>query len=123
MASLFGFRARNPARDRETDRIRFMRLATLIDEMAGQISSERAGLQKRYGESSANAGFLMAALDNDEAAPASSTRLDTLTEEILNCERRLAALSRQLQLLDELRGQAEGLLDDARPRISAGDAA
>jgi small-conductance mechanosensitive channel len=95
----------------------------LMDEIAGQIRSERDGLQKRYSESSANAGFLMAALDNDEAAPASSARLDTLTDELLNCERRLAALSRQLQLLDEVRRQAEGLLDDASPQASTGDAA
>ena len=122
MPLLFGFRTRNPSRDRETDEARFTRLATLIDEIAAQIRAERAGLEKRYLDASANAGFLMAAMDNDEGPQHSSARLDAMTSDVLNCERRLDALSRQVALLEDLRKRAEGLLGEASSHKDDGEA-
>ena len=121
MALLFGFRTRSPSRDQETDRARFTRLATLIDEIAGQIRAERAGLEKRYLDAAANAGFLMAAMDNDEGPQHSSARLDAMTNDVLNCERRLDALSRQIMLVEDLRKRAEGLLEDAPSQQEDGE--
>jgi len=112
LASLFGFRTRNPQRDRETDRERYERLESLLAEMAAQIAAERSGLERRYRESSANAGFLADAIDNEEAASGSSARLDAMTDDLINCERRLAALSRQIAVVEDLRTRARSLFPD-----------
>jgi len=112
LASLFGFRTRNPQRDRETDRERYERLESLLAEMAAQIAAERGGLERRYRESSANAGFLADAIDNEEAASGSSARLDAMTDDLINCERRLAALSRQIAVVEDLRTRARSLFSD-----------
>lgn len=112
MASLFGFRTRSPSRDRETDSMRFGRLTALLDEMKSQIEAEKAGLEKRYGDASANAGFLMDAMDSEEVSSRSSSRLDALTEDVLNCERRLETLARQVALIEDIRKRAQGFLHD-----------
>ncbi|WEX08168.1 hypothetical protein [Chelativorans sp. AA-79] len=114
MASLFGFRTRSPDRDRDTDRERHMRLDGVMQEIALQMLAERTGLERRYRESSANAGFLVDAMDNDEAASGSSARLDAMTDDLINCERRLAALSRQMALMEDLRRQAQDLVEEDR---------
>ena len=126
MASLFGFRTRSPQRDRETDRERFARLDNLLEEIAAQISAERNGLERRYSESSVNAGFLADAIDNEEAATGYSARLAAMTDDLINYENRLAALSRQIALLHDLRARSRAIFQeqneaDSVPKKASGD--
>jgi len=111
LASLFGFKTRSPERDRDTDRERLARLSAFLGEMADQIAAERTGLERRYREASTNAGFLADAMENEEVSAGSSHRLDAMTDDMLNYERRLAALSRQIGVVEDLRARAQALLD------------
>lgn len=103
MASVFPFKTRRLERDDETDEARFKRLASLVAEVAAEIDAERAGLEARYGSETADAGFLLEALANDEVSRRSAVRAERLTSSILRCEQRLAALSRHAGLMNELR--------------------
>lgn len=114
MASLFGFRTRSPSRDRETDDLRFTRLTRLIEQTTMEINAERQGLEKRYRDTSNDAGFLISAMENDDASPRSSAQLDELTSAILASERRLAVLALQGELMDELRRKVDQFLAQMR---------
>ena len=100
---LLNFRTRSPERDDATDARRFDRLARLLDELTGEISAERSGLERRYKAATADAAFLVEAVENEDAPERSKDRVDDLTASILNCERRLALLSHQASVLDEFR--------------------
>lgn len=101
--AIFGFRIRNPGRDDATDARRFDRLARLLDEISGEISVERSGLERRYRSATTDAAFLVEAMENDGAADRSDNRVEELTASIINCERRLDVLSRQASILGEFR--------------------
>src|SRR4051794_102572 len=103
MASIFGFRSRDPARDRQADISRLDRLATLFEQIAAEIEAERAGLESRYRKTAANAAFLVEAMENGSASDKRSSEVSALTKSILDCERRIAALSRQNGMIRELR--------------------
>jgi hypothetical protein len=111
MASMFGFKSRGPARDRETDTLRHDRLAKLLDQVAAEIAAEREGLEARYNAASTNAAFLVEATENDAAPAHASARVNELTASILNCERRISVLARQLALMKQFRELLTGFLD------------
>lgn len=121
MASIFGFRSRDPARDRQTDGSRLDRLARLFEQIAAEIETERAGLENRYRTKSTNAAFLVEAMENGSASDRRSSEVSALTESILNCERRIAALSRQNGMMKEIRHSLDvvfhedGASDSATP--------
>ena len=96
MVSMFSFRSRGPSRDRETDTLR-------LDQVAAEIAAERKGLEDRYNAASTNAAFLIEATENDAAPVRASARVNELTASILNCERRIAVLARQLTLMKQFR--------------------
>jgi hypothetical protein len=117
MASIFPFRTRRRERDEETDEARFTRLASVVAQIAAEIETERTGLETRYRSETADAGFLLEALANDDASVRSSVRAEHLTSSILRCEQRLATLAGHAGLMTELqlllqshgcRGSAEG---------------
>lgn len=112
MASIFGFRSRDPARDRQTDLSRFDRLAKLLDQIAGEIEAEKTGLENRYRSKATNAAFLVEAMENGSASASRSSEVTELTNSILNCERRIAALTRQNSLMKELRHSIDGIIDE-----------
>ncbi|MFC3327231.1 hypothetical protein [Mesorhizobium cantuariense] len=112
MASIFGFRSRDPARDRQTDVSRLDRLAKLFEQIAAEIESERAGLENRYRTKATNAAFLVEAMENGSASDRRSSEVSALTESILNCERRIAALSRQDGMMKELRHSLDTVFDE-----------
>ncbi|MBZ9809522.1 hypothetical protein LB542_04850 [Mesorhizobium sp. BR1-1-9] len=112
MASIFGFRSRNPARDRQTDISRLDRLAKLFEQIAAEIEAERNGLENRYKATAANAAFLVEAMENGSASARRSAEVDELTTSILNCERRIAALSRQNGMVRELRRSLDMVFDE-----------
>ncbi|WP_136617484.1 MULTISPECIES: hypothetical protein [Mesorhizobium] len=112
MASIFGFRSRDPARDRQADVSRLDRLAKLFEQIATEIEAERAGLENRYRTTATNAAFLVEAMENGSASDRRSSEVSALTTSILNCERRIAALSRQDGMMKELRHSLDTVFDE-----------
>ena len=102
-----GFRTREPLRDRSTDLQRLDRLRSAMQQISDDIIAEARGLEGRYARECGDAGFLMDAIDNDHLPEARTDRLDGLSTSILNCERRLAHLSSQLELMRRLRDSLE----------------
>lgn len=102
MSFTLRFRFRSPDRDCETDTRRFGQLLGQLELAAAAILSERDGLEKRYRSAMDDAAFMAEALENDEAPPSQSIRIDELTRSIMNCQERLKLLSDQLELIDEL---------------------
>jgi len=102
MASVSGFKTRNAERDRETDLGRLSRMKSFLEQVASEIEAERAGLETRYRNEVSDAGFLLGAIDNDEAPARSAARADALTASIMRCERRLETLGRQVELMREI---------------------
>lgn len=116
MASIFGFRSRNPVRDRETDLQRFDRLAKLFDQIAAEIETEKAGLENRYSSTAANAAFLVEAMENGSASTSKGSDVSAMTNSILNCERRIAELARQKGLMKQLRHSLDAIVGDGPGR-------
>jgi len=112
MASIFGFRSRDPARDRQTDVSRLDRLAKLFEQIAAEIEAERAGLENRYRTNATNAAFLVEAIENGSGSDRRLSEVSALTKSILNCERRIAALSRQNGMMKELRHSLDMVFDE-----------
>ena len=112
MASIFGFRSRNPARDRQTDLQRFDRLAKLFDQIAAEIEAEKIGLENRYRSTATNAAFLVEAMENGSTSSGKQSEVSAMTSAILNCERRIAELARQNGLMKELRHSLDAIVDD-----------
>ncbi|TIO06677.1 hypothetical protein [Mesorhizobium sp.] len=122
MASIFGFRSRNPARDRQTDISRLDRLARLLDQIAAEVDAEKNGLENRYRTKATNAAFLVEAMENGATSSSRSSEVSELTKSILNYERRIAALSRQNELMKELRHSVAAIFDENEPRGAAAKA-
>ncbi|WP_214472397.1 hypothetical protein [Mesorhizobium sp. dw_380] len=119
MASIFGFRSRDPARDRQADISRLDRLAKLFEQIAAEIEAEKTGLESRYRKTATNAAFLVEAMENGSASERRSSEVSGLTQSILNCERRIAALSRQNVMMKEVRHSLDMVFDDAEASGSA----
>ncbi|AZO10058.1 MULTISPECIES: hypothetical protein [unclassified Mesorhizobium] len=119
MASIFGFRTRNPGRDRQTDLQRFDRLAKMFDQISAEIEAEKTGLENRYRSTATNAAFLMEAMENGSASSSKSSDVNTMTDTILNYERRIAELARQNGLMKELRHSLDAIVDESSPAGSA----
>lgn len=122
MASIFGFRSRDPVRDRQTDISRLDRLAKLLDQIAAEVEAEKNGLENRYRTKATNAAFLVEAMENGAASPSTSSEVSELTKSILNYERRIATLSRQNELMKELRHSLAAIFDENEPRGTAAKA-
>ncbi|TSE11897.1 hypothetical protein C1D09_011925 [Mesorhizobium intechi] len=119
MASIFGFRSRDPARDRQADIARLDRLAKLFEQIAAEIAAEKTGLESRYRKTATNAAFLVEAMENGSVSEKRSSEVSALTQSILNCERRIAALSRQHGLMKELRHSLDKVFDEGGASASA----
>jgi small-conductance mechanosensitive channel len=113
MAPIFGFRSRDPARDRQTDISRLDRLAKLLDQIAAEVEAEKNGLENRYRTKATNAAFLVEAMENGAASSSRSSEVSELTKSILNYERRIAALARQNELMKDLRHSLDAIFDES----------
>ena len=112
MASIFGFRSRDPARDKQTDLARFDRLAKLLDQIAAEIAAEKTGLEARYRSKSTNAAFLVESMENGSASASKQSEVGNLTKSILNCEQRIAELVRQTSRMKELRHSLDAIVEE-----------
>jgi hypothetical protein len=100
------FRTRSADRDRAADEARWTSVTSSITEALEGARRERDGLQRRYGQVQSNAAFLY---DGDTGESGGPEALGRMEDELLAAERRLAALSRQIELLQELSGTANRL--------------
>lgn len=123
MASIFGFRSRDPARDRQTDVSRLDRLAKLFEQIAAEIEAEKTGLESRYRKTSTNAAFLVEAMENGSSSDRRSSEVSALTRSILNSERRITALSRQNGMLEQLRHSLDMVFDENANALETGEQA
>lgn len=122
MASLFGFRSRDPARDKQTDLARFDRLAKLLDQITAEIAAEKTGLEARYRSKSTNAAFLVESMENGSASARKLSEVGELTKSILNCEQRIAELVRQTSRMKELRHSLDAIVgEDGQSSDSHGE--
>lgn len=113
MASIFAFKTRHPDRDRQTDGVRFEELMRTLSQLAGEIDAEKTGIRNRYEAVSANAAFLVEAMDNEAVSSRRATEMDQLTEALKNCLRRVETLSRQGEFVAEMRRMVHGFVADA----------
>lgn len=115
MASIFAFRTRSPDRDRQTDEARFGQLSRALDELAAGIEAERTGIRSRYEAVSANAAFLVEAMDNSAAVSAQRVgEMNQLTESLKACLRRIEVLGRQKDFVSGLRHSLDIFVDEGR---------
>ncbi|ESY11306.1 hypothetical protein NKK48_19885 [Mesorhizobium sp. C386A] len=122
MASIFGFRSRDPARDKQTDLARFDRLAKLLDQITAEIAAEKTGLEARYRSKSTNAAFLVESMENGSASASKLSEVGELTKSILNCEQRIAELVRQTSRMKELRHSLDAIVgEDGQSSDSHGE--
>jgi hypothetical protein len=112
MASIFGFRSRDPARDKQTDLARFDRLAKLLDQITAEIAAEKTGLENRYRSKSTNAAFLVESMENGSTSASKASEVGELTKSILNCEQRIAELVRQTSRMKELRHSLDAIVEE-----------
>lgn len=101
--SVFGFKTRNPDRDRQTDADRFQRVQEMLSGISEEMEREKAGLEKRYGAVAADAAFLFEALENEADPETDSGRITQLTSTLQSCERRIAALKKQMLFMEDCR--------------------
>jgi hypothetical protein len=104
--ALFGFRIRNPARDRQTDENRLERLRRMLRAFQADIEHERDGLRTRYEGIMADAAFSQQALEDDRADPTISSRIDDMTDTMIRYDKRLARLESQIAFVTGLDREA-----------------
>ncbi|WP_395446901.1 hypothetical protein ACHMW7_17690 [Aminobacter sp. UC22_36] len=114
MASIFAFRTRSLDRDRQTDETRFGQLSRALDELAAGIETERTGIRSRYEAVSANAAFLVEAIDNSAVSAQRAGEMDQLTESLKACLRRIEVLGRQKDFVSGLRHSLDTFVDEGR---------
>lgn len=117
MTSILAFRTRTPDRDWETDRVRFEQLARSLDQLASEIEAEKTGIRSRYEAVSANAAFLVEAIDNDAVSSRRAAEMDQLTEALKNCLRRIEVLGRQTEFVAGLRHSVDMFAADGRETV------
>lgn len=100
------FRTRSADRDRAADEARWTSVTGSITEALEGARRERDGLQRRYGQVQSNAAFLY---DGEAGEPGEPEALGRMENELLAAERRLTALSHQIELLEQLSGTADRL--------------
>lgn len=114
MASIFAFRTRSPDRDRQTDEARFGQLSRALDELAAGIEAERTGIRNRYEAVSANAAFLVEAMENSAVSVLRAREMDQMTESLKAGLRRIEALGRQKDFVAGLRHSLDIFADEGR---------
>lgn len=114
---LFGFRTRNPQRDRDTDLGRLDRLFGLLRQLRAEAEAERSGLEARYEKAQASAAFALEAFDNGGGEELSS-KADDLTLSMRRYHGRIANLEKQIAFMERTESEArafyEALADPAR---------
>lgn len=96
------FFTRAPGRDRQTDASRMSRLHRSVARIRQELADEREGLVRRRRLASADAAFSQERIEGGRDQDGLSAHVDDLTDHLVNCSRRIAALDRQFAFVDQL---------------------
>lgn len=99
---MFFFKARNPDRDKTSDKARLDALVRQVDEVRSGVMRERRGLERRYADWLGEASHLVDTGydgDRDEAAERDLSRVESNAQ---YASRRMAELDRHMSALDGL---------------------
>ncbi|MEO3998801.1 hypothetical protein [Mesorhizobium sp. CAU 1732] len=94
-------------------------MLSAIESTRAAIVAERDGLQQRYKAVSSDAGFLDDAIGNGETSPANAAKIDQMATTMINYERRVADLSRQIETLDALIRHTDDVTGSHVPKKTA----
>lgn len=111
---MFGFSTRSLGRDRETDYSRFTRMQTTLGQVLAEIEREKAGLRKRFTDTSADAALTLEAMSGQNDTIAYESRLDDLTVSIQGYEQRIMFLDTQLEFVEGILGSIGSFIRDHR---------
>lgn len=111
----FGFRTRDPARDRDTDAERQGRLTRCLGQLRSEIEGEAQGLRTRYEHAQTSAAFAQQAAE-DEGDTRLALKADRSALAMSRYSERLADLRRQVELLGKIELEASDLTKIAAPR-------
>jgi len=108
----FSFRIRSPERDETTDEFRFEAILRAIRKEIAGVEKESAGLRARCEAARCSASFAFEALDYENSVEM-ETRIRSLSETLLQGERRLEELERQSRFLNQLEAEVLDFRSDA----------
>lgn len=98
--ALFGFRTRNPERDRQTDITRFHNARGAIRRAISEIELERSGFRRRYDDTAAAAAFSFENMQNE--GETHQTAVDKLAHTLIRFSERINFLEKQIAFMQEI---------------------
>lgn len=99
---MLGFRTRSADRDRETDISRIEKLRQALLDVGTELAKEEAGLRRRYETASTDAAFSQQVYEDGRGDAGISSRIDNLTNALINYSRRISELDRQKAFIGEM---------------------
>ena len=100
--ALFGFRTRNPERDRLSDATRFQSIKRAIRDVVVETERERDGFRRRYDDASVNAAFSFENMENEGETEKVSAQVDNLTQALTRFSQRIDFLEKQMAFMQEM---------------------
>ncbi len=100
--ALFGFRTRNPERDRLSDATRFLSIKRAIRDVVVETERERDGFRRRYDDASVNAAFSFENMENEGETAKASAQVDNLTQALTRFSQRIDFLEKQMAFMQEI---------------------
>jgi hypothetical protein len=100
--ALFGFRTRNPERDRLSDATRFLSIKRAIRDVVVETERERDGFRRRYDDASVNAAFSFENMENEGETAKVSAQVDSLTQALTKFSQRIDFLEKQMAFMHEM---------------------
>ena len=99
---MLGFRTRSADRDRQTDISRIQKLRQALLDLGTELAKEEAGLRHRYETASTDAAFSQQVYEDGRGDDGISSRIDDLTNTLINYSRRISELDRQKAFIGEM---------------------
>lgn len=99
---MLGFRTRSADRDRQTDVSRIEKLRQALLDVGTELAKEETGLRRRYETASTDAAFSQQVYEDGRGDAGISSRIDDLTNTLINYSRRISELDRQNAFIREM---------------------
>ena len=99
---MLGFRTRSADRDRETDISRIEKLRQALLDVGTELAKEEAGLRRRYETASTDAAFSQQVYEDGRGDAGISSRIDDLTNTLINYSRLISELYRNKEFIGEM---------------------
>lgn len=113
---MLGFRTRSADRDRQTDISRIEKLRQALLDVGTELAKEEEGLRRRYETASTDAAFSQQVYEDGRGDAGISSRIDDLTNTLINYSRRISELDRQKAFIGEMLVK----LDDFATEVDVG---